>query len=396
VTCTSAFAAIRNWAGGMSQGSGGTGGTGPTIIFDDPTPAQDSVVSGNSVYGGGTLVIRALANASSGSITRIEMVVDGQSGPVFLRDGNTSFSTEAFQNFTGGNPSESLSFNWNTTQVNSSGNPAVQDGYRTVMITAFDHAGQQAAKQRRFLVDNYPPDAPTGPAQTITAAGYSLADAMTWTQALDGTEPAAKYEAQLVKDTAGAATLAGWTAVGTYVPTPAAGTSVSTAIDPLSRYLLRVRAGSPRATSGGTQSWSAWTETASAKISPPFLQGTYRITETKSKGKSTFGFTSTFSIPAIPAWANSGSADYDLLRAQGNGAFALVADVTGSAGGAYTDIAPSQGPLGNNVSPVPYTYQLRVTLTPKGYKASGAETVLSNTAQTGVAATTGANFTPGW
>ncbi len=263
-------------------------------------------------------------------------------------------------------------------------------------ITAYDDVGQQGSKQRRYLVDNYPPDAPSAPTQAISASGWNLSDAASWSQAMDGTDAAAKYELALVEDTVGAATLAGWNTIGTYAPSPAAATSLTVGVDPLSRYLVMVRAGSPRATSGGTQSWSAWTQSATAKITPPRLQGTYVITETKSKGKTTFGFKSTFAIPAVPAWATSGSATYELWRAQGNGALALVADVTAAAGGSYLDTAPSQGPFSNGVAPQPYTYQLRITLTPKGYKATGAETVSSNKATTGTAATTGTNFTASW
>lgn len=326
----------------------------------------------------------------------MEMVVDGQGGPVFLRDTNVGVAQEAYHDFTGGNISETYDFLWHTDQVATSGDPSVPDGYRTVRIAAYDDMGQQGSRQRRFLVDNYPPAAPGAPTQTVIPTGYALSDKVVWGQALDGTDAAAKYEVAFVKDTAGAATLSGWTTVGTYEPSPLAATSLAAGVDPFSRYVVMVRAGSPRATSGGTQSWSGWTESAEAKITPPFLQGTSVITETKSKGKSFFGFKTTFGIPAVPAWATAGSAHYDLYRAQGNGAFSWVANVTGSAGGTYMDTAPTQGPLGNNVSPLPYTYQLRIDVTPKGYKAAGEESVWSNKATTGVAATASANLTPSW
>jgi type II secretory pathway pseudopilin PulG len=392
---TSAFVAIRNVAGGVTLG--GLGGEAPSVTFEDPSPPQDSVLFGNTVYGGGVIDIRGHASASSGrSIARIEMVVDGQGGPVFLRDGNTPFSSEAFRDFTGGNISEAYDFRWNTAQVDTGGNPTVQDGYRTVRISATDDTGQQGSKQRRYLVDNYPPNPPGPPTQTILASGYSLTDAITWGMAYDGTDAAAKYEAQLVRDTTGAGSLAGWVTVGTYAPTPSTSTSLSAGVAPFSRYIVRVRAGSPRATSGGTQSWSGWTESAEAKITPPFLQGTYHITETVSKGKSTFTFHSVLAIPWIPAWVEPSTATYELWRAQGTGPMVYVANVTSWAGGTYFDPAPIQGPLGSGVAPLPYTYQLRVTVTPAGYKAAGPETVLSNKATTGVTATTGANLIPSW
>jgi hypothetical protein len=266
-----------------------------------------------------------------------------------------------------------------------------------VRITAYDNLGRQGSRQRRFLVDNNPPDQPGTPTQAVSASGYVLSDAIAWGQALDGTDAAAKYEVALVKDTSGGASLgAGWTTVGTYAPTPSAGTSLTAPVDSFSRYLVMVRAGSPRATAGGSQSWSGWTESATAKITPPFLQGTYHIHDTVSKGKHTYGIHSNFSIPAIPAWVQSGSATYELWRAQGSNSLAFVADVTAAAGGTYWDLAPDQGPLGNNVNPLPYTYELRVTVTPAGYKANGAETVVSNRATTGVAATAGATHTPSW
>jgi hypothetical protein len=184
--------------------------------------------------------------------------------------------------------------------------------------------------------------------------------------------------------------------VGTYAPTPSAATSLTAAVVRFSRYLVRVRAGSPRETSGGTQSWSGWQESAPAKITPPYMQGTYVITQTTSKGKSYFATKSIFAVPAVPAWVQSGTAHYDLFRAVGNGSMAWVANVTSYAGASYTDTAPTQGPLANSVAPLPYTYQLRVSVTPSGYKAAGSETLLSNRAITGTAATAGSNFTASW
>jgi type II secretory pathway pseudopilin PulG len=393
---TTAFAAIRNVAGGVTQG--GLQGEAPTVSFENPTPAQDSILFSSNVFGGGAIDLRGRASAASGaSITRMEMVVDGVNGPVFLRDGNTPLADEAYTDFTGGNISESWDFMWNTLQVDTSNQMTVQDGYRTVRITAYDNLGRQGARQRRFLVDNNPPEEPGTPTQAISASGYSLSDAIAWGQALDGTDAAAKYEAALVEDTSGGASLgSGWVSVGTFSPTPSAATSLTAPVDPFSRYLVMVRAGSPRATSGGSQSWSGWRESATAKITPPFLKGTYHIHATLSKGKYLYSIHSAFAIPAIPAWAQSGSVTYELWRAQGSGTMAFVADVTGSAGSTYWDLAPDQGPLGSSVSPLPYTYQLRVTVTPAGYKAGGPETVVSNKATTGVAVTAGANHTPSW
>ncbi len=118
----SAFAAIRNVDGGITQG--GLGGGAPSITFENPSPVQDAVLFGSNVFGGGGITIRAMGSAATGrQITRIEMLVDGQGGPVFLRNGNTPFSTEAYEDFTGGNISEALSFGWNTAQVDTGGNP---------------------------------------------------------------------------------------------------------------------------------------------------------------------------------------------------------------------------------------------------------------------------------
>jgi hypothetical protein len=392
---TSAFAAIRNAAGGVTQG--GLAGAAPTVAFENPTPPQDSILFVSNVFGGGSIDVRGRATAASGAnITRMEMVVDGVSGPVFLRNTNVAVAQEAYHDFTAGNVTESWDFMWNTAQVDTSDNQTVQDGYRTVKIMAYDNLGRQGARQRRFLVDNHPPDQPGAPTQVISGSGYSLSDAVAWAQALDGTDAAAKYEVALAKDTTGAGSLSGWTTAGTYAPSPSAATSLTAPVDPFSRYIALVRAGSPRATSGGSQSWSAWTESTQAKITPPFLQGNYHIHDVVSKGKHTYSIHSNFSIPAIPAWAQSGSVTYQLWRAQGAGALAFVADVTADAGGTHWDLAPDQGPLGNNVNPLPYTYQLRATVTPAGYKASGAETVLSNKATTGTAVTAGASHTPSW
>ena len=85
---TSAFAAIRNAEGGVTQG--GLAGEAPTVVVREPhTRRRTPCLFSNTVFGAGAITIRGRASASSGrTITRMEMVVDGQGGPVFLRDTN--------------------------------------------------------------------------------------------------------------------------------------------------------------------------------------------------------------------------------------------------------------------------------------------------------------------
>lgn len=374
VTSTT-LVAVRDSAGGFTAASTSTAEP-LTVAFGPLSPPSQAVLYSNQEAGQGTLVIDATAESMDGNVTKFDFYVDTD----LLQDTNITFSNKATHNVSPLAPTATWSFNWNTLQVDGSGDRMVQDGMRLVRIHAEDDQGNVKETTRSFMVDNDPPDAPGSPYLYRTAPGTGMDQVLAfgWTNALDGTDPVFSYQGQLFENLAGGSTLDSWSQVGTDRTAPAAGLAAA----PFAQYGFQVRSvgPSPRVLT------SSYIQTAS-QVTSPVISGT--CTVSKATGGILGGanglwtFSNVLSVPKPRFPYESGSLVVQILRTPPPPASASLVDVTTAAQAAwtagnaysYTDSMTFTGPKNSN--PQQGSYRLRVTITPLGYD-SGSRVLQSN------------------
>ena len=330
---------------------------GPIITIGGATADADAVVYSSYQIGGLPLYVAASAEAQGEGVTITEFAfyattVDG-SEP--LRDGSTIFAGVAY--WTPGTTTVDKTFRWDTRQVNEQGDRVIEDGYRTVHLVAIDSEGQQTSVDRRFYVDNYPPDAPGAPSGDVQSGTETR---VSWIQAADGTDPALGYELKIVEIMIdGSLDLYG------IFPTPDPAYIQSTS--PFSRYIPVVRAGTPR------NLWSDWVD-GLAYTSRPEITGDSNtwFEGTNSRRES---FTDVNVYCSIPNFGTT-AVRYDIYRS-------LDPDTISSRAAYIRDIGPSfyeqiNKKVGKFGSPDPYYYQYKVTFTPDGPMGGTEEEIWSN------------------
>ncbi|MDP2401597.1 MAG: hypothetical protein Q8M66_06420, partial [Actinomycetota bacterium] len=269
---TTQFLVMRDASKGLTQASSASG---PMIEFGAQTPPQDSVVYGTVVRGGSTLYISAQANAPSGgsTISDLRYYCSG----TLLRDGTSiSSNIAAWQPMT--TTFAPSPFRWNTQQIDDDGNLAIADGWRIVRIEATDSNGLKAYKDRKFYVDNYPPDAPAVPVPDVrTNTEVRLA----WTAAMDGTHEAWEYGIWLRQINA-AGSLINLTNPDTPIKVPSPAHVHTTAA--FSRYEAEIASLSPRGFESTRKT------TAAPYVSRPAVTGTSR-TRYQGNGNNRYSYT---------------------------------------------------------------------------------------------------------
>ncbi len=364
----SSFAVIRDRIGGTVRD---TGSNGPMIEFDDATPPGGAVLEGAKIGGTSTdIQIEAHAWSETGNnIMRFEYTVDGISGSVPLKETNTVYPGDlSWHDVTSPTDDETWSFSWNTNQRDTSNEPELRDGLRTVTIIAYDDMDRASVPMRRtFLVDNYPPT--TAPATTLTNspnADLSQTLTLSWAEILDGDRPTDHYAYELYEKLSDSQTVTDWTPVSVSPSTKSA-----TAM-PLGLYAARAQGHSVLDKTGP---WG----TSAAVLTRPILNGTFDVSRTKyNSANDTWTYTSKFRIPE-PRFPYS--AVSVVMERTGGGSAAATTDITSAIVGAWSShghyhfsetLAQT---IRKNVSPAPPEYRLRVTITPTG---GASQTVYSN------------------
>lgn len=365
---SSTFSAVRNRVGGKTNYSASNA---PLIEFTASTTDAESILVGKTTAAGNAIVIGARATSGDAKIARIEFRVDGLTGTRSLRDGNTIYAAKASYDVPTPTADVTWSFAWDTRQVDDVGAISLADGRRTVTIVAYDDKSRpSASRARTFIVDNFPPDVPGERTLAVSAlTDFSQTVAVSWADALDGTDPASGYECEVYENTNGSTTFASWTKLGTYSTRPTFTAS------PFAMYMSRVRALSPRNTPG------SWGDAPAAVMTRPRLTGSHDVLRTKaSSSKDNWQFTSRISIekPRFP---------YSTVKVEmertGGGVASAVTDITALVNAkwsvnqpyAYSDVATQN--ISKNSSPVPPEYRLKVTLTPTGFGGGTSRIVYS-------------------
>jgi hypothetical protein len=351
---TTAFASIRDKmqsANDLGQPHSG----GPIITFGGLTPTENTVVYGANVLSGDTLYVDASAQSTSGVIYTMEFRVGDQQ----LRNGSSSDSGYAY--WTPGTSTTYQSIKWDTRQIRgSTPTPAVMDGWRIVRILATDDLGRQTFKDRRFFVDNDPPNSPGDLTCTPRTDVTTL---ITWPRAMDGTDPAYRYEMPAYREPADPN--AAWNFITTYTLDQPAHNLPTVAF---SRYWVWVRALSPRGLA------SSYTSCGAPFISRPLLSGESSCTITGVHS----GTTSTVSVKLVfsqPTFGVTGLR-YDLYR--GTSETSLTLYRSGIAAPTFSENITTV--IGSGAQ-TPYYYQVRATFTPSGwpyYGGSSPQTISSD------------------
>jgi len=364
----SSFAVIRDRIGGTVRD---TGSNGPMIEFDDASPPGGSVLEGSKI-GGTSTNIQIVAHAWSetgNNIMRFEYTVDSVSGSVPLKETNTVYpGALSWHDVESPSDDEVWAFSWNTNQRDTSNNPELRDGMRTVTIIAYDDQGRASVPMRRtFIVDNYPPASAPGVTLTNTPnTDLTQVLALTWAPVVDGDRETDHYAYELYEKLTSSETITDWTPV-TVSPT----TKTASAL-PLGVYAARVQAHSV------LDKASPWGQSA-VVITRPVLNGTHDVSRVKYNGSNdTWTYTSRFSIPKprVPY-----SAVNVVMERTGGGAANATTDITAAvtakwnAGQPYDFSQVLAQTIKKNVNPTPPEYRLKVTITPAG---GAAQTVYSN------------------
>jgi hypothetical protein len=349
--------AIRNRALLLSQGTDSTA-TDPTVEWVSPTPADETVVSGSTVLGGGSITLKAQADASTGRT--IDSVIFWMDNARILKDtgGNTAQWTPSTQNWT-----NASSFVWNTLQTEPEVQPdnsvidvrVVPDGQRAISVYAIDSAGVSRFDQVYLLVDN---DPPAMPASLTPAVNSNTSVGLSWPQAMDGTQPAHRYELLLFKHelgfTGSGDPISYWSSITGY---SGPNLSFSQTTTTFSRYAAFVRAVSPWPRYSGYRASGPTTY-----YSRPLVTGTYVVS-----GKN---HTPTLTITP-PNFPTSGTTTYEFWRALGTASPVMVSTGTTTT---RTLAAVSM----NNVNDAAATYYVVVRFTPSGYGGGTETQVISN------------------
>jgi len=262
----SSFAVIRDRIGGTVRD---TGSNGPMIEFVDPTPVGGATLQGNKI-GGTSTTIEIVGHAWSetgNNITRFEYTVDGIAGSIPLKETNTVMpGSLSWHDVTTPSDDEQWAFSWNTNQRDSSNEPEVLDGLRTVTIIAYDDMDRASVPMRRtFLVDNYgPAAAPTTTLSNTPNADLSQTLGLSWTEVVDGDRPTDHYAYEVYEKLSASQTITDWTAVSVD-----AGTKTAAAA-PLAMYAARAQGHSVL---NHTGPWG----TSVAVLTRPVLNGTHDV-----------------------------------------------------------------------------------------------------------------------
>ena len=326
---------------------------GPIITIDSPTPEADTVVYSSYQLGGSPLYVAASAEAQGDGVTISKLTFYASSEP--LRDGSTIFAGVA--HWTPDTQSVSETFRWDTRQVNDEGESVIEDGYRTVSIVAIDSESRQSTMERRFYVDNYAPDVPGEPFGEVQD---STETRVSWSQAYDGTDPALKYELQILEIMMdGSPDL-----YGSFITDDPAYIQTTSLF---ARYIPVVRAGTPR------NLWSDWVD-GEAYTSRPEIMGDSN-TWFEGRNSRRESFTDVNIHCSTPSFGTS-DVTYDLYRSMDPDNI--------SSGAAYeTDIGSSfyeqiNKKVGKFGEPDPYYYQYKVTFTSTGPMGGTEEEIWSN------------------
>lgn len=361
-------------------------GDAPEVEFISPTPESDAVLYGSQVLGTSAsslyIAVRATAAEEESVIADLKMYCSD----VLLRDGSTLFAE--FAQWQPGTNSVDQSFRWNTLQIsNDTGEETIEDGWRMVRILATDENGVQGLGERRFYVDNYPPDVPGIP----NAQVYSdVQTRVSWATAMDGTDYAPFYVIRWARiDQTGA--------LGAVNTVGALTTNVFThTTDPFSRYTVWAASSNYR---GDT---TAFQEIATPYVSRTAIDGE-STTYFSGTGNRRTAYTSVVLHADSPSFAVS-SVRYDVYRVTpeslGLSATpptlsdpptvaeqdALAAWKAALAAGlrASAVYSANTGPdfsesfskkVGNSGIPDRWYYGVKITFTPTGYRGGTSESL---------------------
>ncbi len=329
-------------------------GTGPLVEFAPSTPEADAVVYAALAHTTNMplfLSLHAAAEENASMITELRMYCEG----TLLRDGSTTFA--AIAAWTPMTSPVDQSFKWDTRQLDDNGDLAIPDGWRLVRALATSDSGKQSTVERRFYVDNYPPGNPGVP----VAAIYSDVETrISWTVAMDGTDPAVRYLVHTNR-VGEDGTLGGSMETFAYSAVHLQTT------DPFSRYTVSVAATTPRNEKTG------FFEIVAPYVSRPHVTGDSTTVYTGEKTRRSADITVNLTT-SQPTFAAT-NVSYDLYRGTSadtlkNGA-AYLTNVDPNFTETYTDKCGKD-------DPVAYYYAYKITFTPSGYKGGTAESIWSN------------------
>lgn len=233
----------------------------PTVEFTAGSVPANSIVFGDQIYNGGSLVVQVNANDNldaDGKIASVVFYVDGR----VLRNPGWSPAQASWS------PDQKSitnypfpAYSWNTLAVDESGTPMYPDGIRELKAEVWDNTGQRDFKVINVFVDNYAPDAPTDLVAALSTANGTCFDTMnlTWTGARDGTDWADQYQLARNKNGTADTTV---TVAGTLT------NYANSSLTPFSVYAYRMRSVSPRLLAS---SYTAWTGSVMTR---PRLTGT--------------------------------------------------------------------------------------------------------------------------
>lgn len=271
----------------------------------------------------------------------------------------------------------SQSFQWDTTRVNEDNAPLSPDGTRVVKITVADVLGQQDYKSRQYVVDNYPPAAPTN---LVMESPVPSQVRISWAGSYDGTDPAAGYRVELMKEHK----------ADQYWDTVWAGNAgeAETAVTrgeyaPFSRFWSQVWALSPRGLYSPVLTYGT-----EAFVSAPLLPGTWSLARSGNGRKKTYTTSVSLAAPSSPQFKTDGTVTYDLFRSNDPNNMGTVPWKTATTPTAYTDTNVTAA----GAPPQNWVYQYRVTYKAAGwpsYIGNPVRTVWSNKVQTGTGTTVG-------
>ncbi|MDH4139505.1 MAG: hypothetical protein OEV43_02935 [Coriobacteriia bacterium] len=327
----------------------------PVLRFGTATPEENAVVFGSFQSGGSSLYVDAHAEAkhAGGYISDLRFYCSGE----LLRDGSTIFANVASWQ-PAVSPADQM-FRWDTRQVNDSEESVIEDGWRVVRIIAIDDLGNEAQKDRRLYVDNYKPGNPGVPSAQI----YDNTETrLSWAEAMDGTDPTAKYEVQVRQVLHDGSVTAPSSII---VSDPAYlyyGTSCS-------RYVATVRAGSPR------NLWSDFVDMTHPFMTRALLTGT--STTVYAGRNQTRTSTTELYISVTPPNFGTTGVRYDLYRSTdpaSMGDTPYKSDI----GPTYNEVIVKT--VGKFGVPDPWHYQYKITFVALGPGGGEEEVIWSNVA----------------
>lgn len=319
----------------------------PVVEFGILTPPSEATLYGTLVYSpAGPIIIDAEAHSpvEGGKIVEMRFYCSNYA----LRDGPSVLSGLAV--WTTDEQDVSRSFGWDTQQVAlvaGSVVPVIEDGWRTVSVIATDDQGRETRVDRRFYVDNNAPLAPGVPVAQV----FSDVDVrLSWEKAVDGSHPALGYEVKLSQIVSADGTL-----VELMNNEPAPQPVFQHVGSAFSRYILSVRATSPRYSSG-------YVEMARPYVTRPRATG-YSRTYYTGSGNQTYSNTDVTVTCGEPNFPVS-LVRYDVFRSMDPNNMGTTPYAT-NVGSSYTQVVEKR--VRTSGVPDPYYYQFRVTYVAAGY-----------------------------